>query len=266
MTVLHGDTGRVSFGTFKETTINYPSTMQQMVGMGLVLPTSEPATPQITYTVQASDIPTFSGHTPFSYDIVPLLYACGKNSTVSTTINFRMKINDVSINNGNNSSQTANFFYTYTVSRYAPVQVGDVVSFSLWSTQSDVTLDYSCFTTAVTRMQLAPMGAILKDVKFAVGVAYPTPTAQAPTPTFPASTQPFLTLPSTNGVSAINTVVSSSVQHTMYALIQDPLYKIGRCSYGDSINSITIAINATNKFTYYRNWMPTTISFREIYV
>lgn len=266
MTVLYGDTGKVSYGTLKETTINYPPILQEMVNMGLILPTSEPATPQISFTVQESDIPTFSGHAPFSYSIVPLLYACGKNSTVSTTLNFRMKINDVSINNGNNSGQSANFFYTYTVNRYAPVQVGDVVSFSLWSPQSDVTLDYACFTTTITRMQLAPMEAILKDVKFGVGFAYPTPTAQAPTPTMAASTQPFVNLPSTNVGSSINVVTSSSVQHTMYALIQDPAFKIGRCSYGDTMNTIAIALNVSNKFMYYRNWMPTTISFREIYI
>lgn len=266
MTVLWGDTGKVSQGTLKEISFNYPETREQ-TAIGLTLPTTEPGTPQISYTVQESDLITFSNMTPLDYVIVPLLYAAGKIGAAAATLNYRMAVNGVSQVQSNNAGIVANNYYTYTVSRYAPVQVGDVVTFSLWANQPDVTLDYTAFTTVVTRMQLAPIGAILKDVKFGVGVAFPVATAQAPTPINIVSTQPVVCVPSNNVSSSITVVNSSSISYTMYALIQDPLYKVARSSYGDTINAVNLsASSAVNKFAYYRNWMPTTISFREIHL
>lgn len=263
MAILWGDTGKVSYGTYRETTFSYP-TMKETTGLNIVLPSLEPEISQISYTVQESDLISFSGNIPSAYDIVPLMYICGKIGVASATINYRLLVNGVSIIQSNHANQTANNYFTYTIGRYVVVKVGDIISVSLWSNQPDVVVNYHCFTTSVTRIQLAPINAILKDVKFGVATIQPNPT-QCPVPYNTASTQPFVNLPSNLTSSSISIVNSISSSYTMYALMQDPIYKIGRCSYGDTSNGVVIINNASSKFQPYRNYMPTTISFREIY-
>lgn len=262
MTILWGDTGKVSLGTLKETTFIYPP-MQETPGLNIVLPTTEPATPQISYTVQESDLVTFEGNMPLSYDIIPILYVNGKIGAATATLNYRLLLNGATIIQSTNTNQTANNFFTYTAGRYMVVKVGDVISMSLWANQPDVVVNYHSFTTIVTRLQLAPMNTILKEVKFGVGAAMPN-TTQHPTPLFTASTQSYISLPSDNGISAINVIINATQSVIMYAMMQHPTYKIGRANYGDTSSSVLISIDPTNKFRPYKNWMPTTITFREI--
>lgn len=262
MTILWGDTGLISYGTLREISFSYP-TMRETSNLSITLPTTEPVIPQISYIVQQDDLVTFSGMSPISYDIIPILYVNGQIGSVSTTLNYRMLLNDVSIVQSSSTNQSANAYFTYTFHRYLPVNVGDKISISIWSNQADTVLNYHSFTTLLTRMQLAPMNALLKDVKYGVGIAQPT-YAQSPTPVFVASTQSYLVLPSNLVSSAITMVINPTNSYTMYAMMQDPTYKSGRINYGDAINSVTIALDPANKFRPYRNWMPTTISFREI--
>jgi hypothetical protein len=87
MTTLWGDTGKMAFGPLKQTTILFP-TPREITGMGLTLPTTKPSTPQLSFTVQASDFADFSGLKPITNQNVPLVYACGKIGAAASIISY----------------------------------------------------------------------------------------------------------------------------------------------------------------------------------
>lgn len=258
MTVLLGDTGKVAHGTLKQTNITLP-TPRETTGVGLTLPTTEPGTPQISYTVQASDLATFSGN-PLGVQHIPVIYAAGRIGAATTTINYRISVNGASQFQSNNANIAANNYYTHSFFRYVPLSVLDVVTVSLWSSQADTTLVYHAFTTCWTRPQLTKSGTIVKDVAYAASTAFPTLTLQ-PTPSAVSGTNGFKALPtnlSTVGLSFTAAAI------TISAMIPDATAGFGKCSNGDDSNFVQFASHATNQFSQFKNNMPASISFRDV--
>lgn len=256
MTVLWGDTGKIAYGSLKTTTITLPTARETPITQ-VTLPTTEPGIPQISYTVQASDLATFSGNIPKSVVHVPFVFATGKIGAASTIINYRILLNGVSQAQGGSVSVAAGLYYTIEQLRYIPVNVGDVITVSLWSSQADTTFNYHAFTTCYTRPQLTKPGTILKDVTYNA-TGFPTLT-QAPSPIAVSTQQNFLPYPYPGNSAGIGSGVS-----TFGALVQDSTYYMGRANYGDSNNNYQISSHATNQTNYPKNFMPTSISFREI--
>jgi hypothetical protein len=262
MTTLWGDTGKMAFGPLKQTTILFP-TPREVTGMGLTLPTTKPGTPQLSFTVQASDFADFSGLKPITNQNVPLVYACGKIGAAASIISYDIQVNGVSLASASSASSAANLYYTYTIGRYANLSIGDVVTVFLWSNQTDTTLVYSAFTTCPSRMQFTKGNTILKDVTYGTGTAFPT-LSSAPTPTAVVTTQPFVVYPS-NVNTGFN--VSNPTITLFQSLVQDLTigpYYTGRSNYGDTTNTVFLQTHATNQSFYVKNYMPSTISFREV--
>lgn len=260
MTVLLGDTGKVAYGTFKTTNITLPN-LRENPALGLTLPTTEPGTPQISYTVQDSDLATFSGTVPMSVKNVPILYVSGRVGASSTTINYRLSVNGTSKVQSNNANAAASSYFTYSFAKYIPVSVGDVVTVSLWSNQTDTSIVYSAFSTNPTRLQLSKGTTILKDVAYGAIITPPSPT-QAPTPTTIQSTGSCAIYPSTT----ISLSLNIGAACVFPALVQETTngYYLLRCSNADQFDQVLIVTHATNQFTYYRNNFPSSISFREV--
>ena len=108
--------------------ITYQTPQETLLGTPETLPTTEPATPQISYTVTSGDLPTFN--MPLFKKIwVALLYGAGKAVTAAT-IYWRMKKNGASVATGS-GSVAANTFYTWSCGFY-DVAVGDVLELALW--------------------------------------------------------------------------------------------------------------------------------------
>ena len=102
--------------------------------------TSKPANPQLTYTIQASDIPT---DTADVVDFLCYFTAGGKCSTGTSIINYRYTLNGVDISISDNSiSVNVNTYYAIMgLFCSNKINVGDVLGIKFWSNNAN-NLDY----------------------------------------------------------------------------------------------------------------------------
>lgn len=256
MSVTRGDTGGIKYGQLKTVNITYPTPRESNIS-AITLPTTEPGSPQISYTVQSSDLAVFSRR-PISVSNIPLVYIGGQIGAASTNVSYRLLVNGVSQATGSASSITANYYFNLEPFFYIPINVGDVVTVNLWSNQTDTIVNYQAFTTIPSRFKLTTEGIALSNVSYTVTTTFPTLT-QAPTPINVSYTQVFYNYLSSN--------LNYSMQNSTYqfsALVQDATYGFGRISYGDNYSLLQSTSSATNKTNYHKNYMPSSISFREI--
>lgn len=137
---------------------NYQSTLMETPA---TLPTAEPATPQISYTFDAGMFPTLSGDLPESIDYVGFLLAGCANSNASTdrTLNWRVKLNGVSIGNGTQSvtaSNKATLNFLSLVGENKPV-VGAIAEIFLWCTESDTDMQVNRHAIGIIPTRFKPV-------------------------------------------------------------------------------------------------------------
>ncbi len=127
------------------------------------LPLEKPATPQRSFTVEASDIPVFNPPVA-NFINLAFAYVAGRNDTgASKTLNFEVLKNGVfyqnnsaGINNGNYGSFS---IYAYDV------QIGDVFDFYVWASDENVQLFKCGFIMAPS--QIRPQNnKVLKNLRF----------------------------------------------------------------------------------------------------
>jgi hypothetical protein len=217
------------------------------------LPTSEPATPQIGYTVAEADLPTFS-IPPYSKKWAAMLLGGGKFVTAGT-LSWRIRKNGISVS-ANTYSVAANTFYTIS-GHFYDVAVNDNLQLALWSNQTDSNWDYKAFQIQVSRLVPINKPRLLAPCNFAA-----------------LSTQPALTLgnPSVNAtwplyprhcdaqLVAITAPISydSLFPKDTYGLFQ--IYRADM-NYANSAFCLT---SATYRPYYCRNYVPTQIIMRGV--
>ena len=129
------------FTSRKVLNITYKSAQETLLATPQTLPTAEPATPQIGYTVAEADLPTLS-MSVYSKKWVAYVIGAGKFVTIGT-LYWRMKKNGASVATG---SYSVDSNYYYTVSAYFfDVAVGDLLELALWSTRTDSNWDYKAY-------------------------------------------------------------------------------------------------------------------------
>jgi hypothetical protein len=157
-------------GSLKALTTTIQSPSENLQGTPTTLPTSEPGTPQISYTVASGDLPTFSmGH--YSQVWIAVLVAAGKAVTAAT-INWRMKKNGSSVNT-NSFSVAANTYYTINAFFY-DISVGDVLAIALWSNKTDSNWDYNAYQVRPTRIILKSTLPVYVPFNIVTMVTHPT--------------------------------------------------------------------------------------------
>ena len=123
--------------------LSYPA-VQAATGLTDTLPTSEPATPQLSYTLAASDAPTVTANFDLAFTLHPLIWARGRNTGgASRTISYRLKKNGASVATGTLGSCANNYYYCVTAGYKwgdTPPVVGDVIELALWSNGAGVSL------------------------------------------------------------------------------------------------------------------------------
>jgi len=250
---------RDMLGPLKTLTTTIQSPQETLLGTPEALPTSEPATPQISYTVASGDLPTFTVQ-PVSKKWVALIHAAGKNTTAgSVAVNWRMKKNGSSVITGG-WSIAANTFYTY-ISCFYDIAVGDVLEVALWAGASGCNWDYKAYQVQPTRMAPKLRDPILIPSNITALVAHPTLTLGNPS--------------GTNSSFAIyhGDTLTASISGTINLPCQ--VAKIGgsglgwgRICYGDQYtpNNATYRTSTTYRPYYYKNFIPTTIVFRVLYI
>jgi len=232
----------ITYRTPKETLLSTPET----------LPTAEPTTPQISYTVQDSDLPVLSiGCYKVVY--VAMVFGAGLFSTAGT-LYWRMKRNGVSVASSSSLVPLDNF---YTVQAFFfDVKVGDLLELALWSSVSDSLWDYKAFQVQVSRLIIMNKPRLMAPCSFAA-----------------LSTQPTLTLdyPSYTSASLYpchddKLLPGIGVATSYTFLYPGNTYGVFRIGNGDYSlpNNASVRTSAIYHPYYYRNYVPTQIKFRGV--
>jgi hypothetical protein len=214
------------------------------------LPTSEPETPQITYTVTATDLPSLS-LTPYKKVWVASVFGAGRVVTAAT-IYYRMKKNGVSVKSAS-LSVSANFYYTCHCFFY-DVKVGDVLELALWSNKTDSNWDYKAYQIQVSRLILFDKPRLLVPCNFAALSTQPVLTLGSPV-YFPQLLYPCHLDKALSGISAA----------TFYeSLYPKDTYGLFRVNYGDYSyqNGCSWVTSVSYRPYYYRNYVPTQLIMR----
>jgi hypothetical protein len=232
--------------------ITYQTPQETLLGTPETLPTSEPATPQISYTVASGDLPTFN-LSPYQKKWVAIVIGAGKAVTAAT-IYWRMKKNGASVNTGS-SSVSANTFYTRQCFFY-DVAVGDVLELALWSSVSDSNWDYKAYQIQVSRLILLNKPRLLSPCNFAALATHPALTSGNPSLTISAF-YPY-------HCDAILPGISAATSYDF--LYPKNTYGMFNINYGDYYyaNSSVVRTSTTYRPYYYRNYVPTQIIMRGV--
>ncbi|MEM3616664.1 MAG: hypothetical protein QXJ31_01970 [Candidatus Bathyarchaeia archaeon] len=230
------------------------SKQETLLGTPETLPTSEPATPQIGYTIQNSDFPVISPNV-YSKKHIALVYAGGKAVTAAT-ISWRMKKNGASVATGS-LNVSANNFYTLTAFFGVDVAAGDVLEIALWSNQTDSNWDYKALQVQATRILFLNKPRLLTNA------------------TINIASQPSLTLGTPNSYAKAAKVAYSDIIYADFiinisvdALHGGNTYGNLRLGYADYeyVNTAAGIAHPSYRPYYYANYAPTQVSFRGVLI
>jgi len=241
-----------AFTSLKTLSITHQSAKETLLSTPETLPTSEPATPQIGYTVAESDFPTFSFQL-YQRIFVGVVVGAGKVTTAAT-ISYRMKKNGSSVYNST-LSVSANYYYTI-MAFFLDVKAGDVLELALWSSQSDSSWDYKAFQVQVTRIIPFNKPRLLMPCNFKAMISQPA--LSLGNPSF--SLQNLLTQ------HLDQTLFSISAAKDIEVIYAKDTYGIFRINYGDNSYSNSAATRTSSSYRpyYYRNVIPTSIVMRAL--
>lgn len=257
MTLQLGDTGKVAFGNLKTFNITLATPRETILGSPIgSLPTSNPGTPQITYTIQTSDLPSITP-SPLGVQYTALLIVGGKNTDAAAqTINYQCYKNGSIVTGGNGLQSVPSWqFWTQSHYRFLGVQVGDVLGVSLWCTNANMNYDYYALSIHPTQMNLGK-SYINKDVNFSNYIA---PSLSSGVPSRRVTDYLYI-FPSNSTTKSI----TPNGNVNFGTLSWNSSYFLGKIGYGDFNIGTDVVSHASNRPYYSMNTVPTTISFREI--
>lgn len=258
MTIQWGDTGRVVTGTLKNFTITLATPRETLSGTPTALPSTNPgsASAQATFTVQASDLPTISP-SPISTSYTAMVFIGGKNTdAASQTVNYQVYKNGTAIGGASGSqSVPSNNFWTQSHYRFPTVAVGDTLAVSVWSASANVNFDYIAIIVLPTQTNLGK-SYLNKDVTYSNPQR---PTLSSGTPTVRVNSY-FAIYPCDSTTQ--NITPSSTVKFGGFTW--NATYFVGRVNAGDLNTGSDAVSHATARPYYTTNYIPSSISFREV--
>lgn len=236
----------------KTITISYPTPTETLQGTPTTLPTSEPGTPQVSYTVAATDPPTI-GLTLYSKVLIGVVIAGGKVNTAAT-ISWRMKHNGSSVTTGS-TSVAASTYYTIQAFFYN-CAVGDTLQISLWSNESDSNWDYNTYYVHFTRLVIWNKIRMLVNVSFVTLVQTPVLASGNPSGTSYSSYAYSNDLMYDAMQTAGPFTFSALYAGTTYGFFVEPLGDIYNA------NNAYFRTSSTYRPLYYSPFEPTKITLR----
>jgi len=242
----------------KTINITYPTPLETLLASPETLPTSEPTTPQISYTVQSANLPILDFNV-YSKKYVAVVIGAGKFVTAGTCY-WRMKKNGASVNTGS-FSVSANNYYTVHA-RFLDVAVGDVLELALWSNQTDSNWDYKAFFVLLTRVVPTANYAVLKPCNYTFTQL---PTLTLGNPSIVYTYGPVFTFSGNlTETGRYGSFSSLSLPYQAYA----ENYGLFRVQNGDfaNTNAVSTRTSASYRPHYERENQPTKIVFRRMVV
>ena len=223
----------------KTINITHPGIRQENYHSGTpaTLPTSEPGTPQLSFTLTSGDFPS-SNDCVLSQFAMPNLVAiaAGKNTSgVTATVLYRISVNSVSVETGSLNSVANNRYWSFGMLA-RDVKAGDVITIALWSSASNVIQNYeSLLIVPVAHGRGLDAGKVVLDlsVSFGDGTDYVwTTTGINPNVASMAATYPY------NFPVDGSTVPEQGVQHAVNVPIArlsslSGVNSLFRFNYGD---------------------------------
>jgi len=149
-------------GSLKRLVVTYPTPTETLLGTPLTLPTSEPATAQVGYTLTTNDLPSFS-MSLYSVKLLAAVIGAGQFITAGT-VYWRMKKNGSSVATGS-QAVSANNYYTLNATFFGIV-AGDVLEIALWSNQADSNYDYKALSVLYSRLNPHAKRSLYLDLFF----------------------------------------------------------------------------------------------------
>jgi hypothetical protein len=242
------------YTSLKTLTITYKTPQETLLATPVALPTTEPSTPQIRYTVGVADLPNLSFGAPRTW--VAIVYGAGKNGVSSVALYWRMKKNGVSVATSS-ISLSANNYYTVNAYFY-DINIGDVLELSLWASASGPNWDYKAYQVQVTRINLFNRLILLKPCNFKTMSIQPVLTLGNP---IVYSTYPIRP----HHLDKQQELLSNANSYEV--LMPGPLYKTYRLTLGDvTANTATVNTHSANRPYYSQQYVPTTIEGRGLLV
>jgi hypothetical protein len=174
--------------SLKTLNIIHQTPLETLLATPQPLPTSEPATPQISYTVAQADLPTFS-FPVYRAKFMAYLVAAGYVTTTSSSdVYLRMKKNGVSVISTYAWVPAGNY-YTFNCF-FLDVAVGDVLEIALWADTTNVDWRYKAYQIQATRVIPFNKPRMLAPCSFSLVEAQPTLTLGYPTAPSPSGFNP----------------------------------------------------------------------------
>jgi hypothetical protein len=134
-------------------TITHKAPVETLQTTPTSLPTAKPVSPQKSYTVASTDLPT-TDVVPDKIQYQAMVFVAGKNTdTVSQTVYIEVYLNGTLVRS---ASSTVGAGYYWTASIWvADVKVGDVIDVYIWASDTAVNWDYDAYQIQV--MNIVPI-------------------------------------------------------------------------------------------------------------
>jgi hypothetical protein len=249
---------RVSISPYRTFTFT-PGRINESVLAPITLPTAEPATAHITYTIEEADFFTSDPMVPMLH--FPAVVASGKMGALSGTITHRLFKNGVATSSMTSGTIAANSYWTQTYCNFSTSVVpGDVIEVKLWSTRTDVVFDFQGMFVNYSQPEvLTKRGLIVCDLSYDfVGSVLPFTSVTTPTLSV-ANTPSNFVYPSESSTNALTLSSTSSY----IALRPHEAWGFWRANHGDASNFYYANASTTTRGIQKQNHL-TRVSFREI--
>lgn len=235
-------------------TITYPAPDETLLATPEALPTSEPATPQISYTIGPQHLPTVSP-AGLKYVLTAILYAAGRNTDAAAqTVYYRIMKNGVSVATGSASVNAGNY-WTHNHARFYDVVPGDVLACKLWATSAGVNWDYQALVVHLSRVCAG--GPVVSNLMMDMSATY-APALTRGTPGLYMGANPFFYPGDSNVIASLASDFSAGITkpHATYGLY--------RSGYSDYYITSYSAQHATHRPYYIAQHRLEAISFRPL--
>ena len=249
-------TGAPWFRGRVDVSITYPDPDETPLETPVVLPTSEPASPQVSYTLATKHLPTWSPY-ELPHSKMMMLYAGGKNTSGGTlTAYWRVKVNGANHSTGSGTGVSADAYWTLnSLNLPIPASVGDTVDVYLWASRANAELQYKAFACCPTR--IGPYDIALADVVVVIDGYYPALT-KGPNPW--CKGEGVWRVP----MSGTKTNQCSYLEHpggSIRVIAPYAAWRLLRAYYGDFVPTNQANVDATRIPYYYYNYRITRIAY-----